>query len=63
MKVVVYFRIKEVRWTVGDDELRAVQARYPQAEFVRETEEFDLPAGLADADVFFGFSLRTGGPW
>jgi phosphoglycerate dehydrogenase-like enzyme len=55
MKVVLYFRIKEVRWTVGDDELRAVQARYPQVEFVRVTEESDLPAALADADVFFGF--------
>src|SRR5262249_51399864 len=61
MKVVLYFRNKEVSWTVGDDELRAVQARYPQVEFVRVTEEFDLPAGLADADVFFGFSLRSDG--
>jgi len=55
MKVVLYFRIKEVRWTVGDDELRAVQARYPQVEFVRVTEESDLPDALADADAFFGF--------
>ena len=55
MKVVLYFRIKEVRWTVGDDDLRAVQARYPQVEFVRVTEESELPAALADADVFFGF--------
>ena len=61
MKVVLYFRNKEVSWTVGDDELRAVQARYPQVELVRVTEEFDLPAGLADADVFFGFSLRSDG--
>src|SRR5262245_39691831 len=55
MKVVLYFRIKEVRWTVGDDDLRAVQARYPQVEFVRVTEHEDLPAALADAEVFFGF--------
>jgi phosphoglycerate dehydrogenase-like enzyme len=55
MKVVLYFRIKEVRWTVGDDELRAVQVRYPQVEFARVTEESDLPAALADTDVFFGF--------
>jgi hypothetical protein len=39
-----------------------MQARYPQVEFVRVTEEADLPAGLADADVFFGFSLRSDGP-
>ena len=43
MKVVLYFRIKEVRWTVGDDELRAVQARYPQVEFVRVTESPTWP--------------------
>ena len=59
MKVVLYFRIKEVRWTVGDDDLRAVQARYPQVEFVRVTEESDLPAALADADVFFGFHFPS----
>ena len=29
MKVVLYFRIKEVRWTVGDDELRAVAGALP----------------------------------
>ena len=55
MKVVLYFRIKEVRWTVGDDELRAAQARFPRVEFVRVTEDDELPAALADADVFFGF--------
>src|SRR5262249_28634717 len=55
MRVVLYFRIKEVRWTVGDDDLRAVQARYPQVEFVRVTEDDDLPAAVSDADVFFGF--------
>lgn len=55
MKVVLYFRIKEVRWTVGDDELRAVQTRFPQVEFVRITEEEELPQAVADADVFFGF--------
>jgi phosphoglycerate dehydrogenase-like enzyme len=55
MKVVLYFRIKEIRWTVGDDELRAAQARFPRVEFARITEDEDLPAALADADVFFGF--------
>jgi phosphoglycerate dehydrogenase-like enzyme len=55
MKVVLYFRIKEIRWTVGDDELRAAQARFPDVELVRVTEDDALPAALADADVFFGF--------
>jgi hypothetical protein len=34
-----------------------VQTRYPQVEFVRVTEESDLPPALTDADVFFGFRL------
>jgi phosphoglycerate dehydrogenase-like enzyme len=55
MKAVLYFRIKEIRWTVGDDELRAAQARFPEVELVRVTEDDELPAALADADVFFGF--------
>lgn len=55
MRVVLYFRIKEIRWTVGDDELRAAQARFPEVELARVTEEGALAAALADADVFFGF--------
>src|SRR5262249_42975871 len=55
MKAVLYFRIKEIRWTVGDEELRAAQARFPDVELVRVTEDQDLPAALADADIFFGF--------
>jgi phosphoglycerate dehydrogenase-like enzyme len=55
MKAVLYFRIKEIRWTVGDDELCAAQARFPAVEFVRVTEDEELPAALADAEIFFGF--------
>ena len=55
MKVVLYFRIKEIRWTVGDDDLRAAQARFPDVELVRVTDDDALRPALADADVFFGF--------
>jgi len=55
VKVVLYFRIKEVRWTVGDEELHAAQRRFPQVELVRVTEDDELPAALADAEVFVGF--------
>ena len=55
MKVVLYFRIKEVRWTVGDEELQAAQRRFPLVELVRVTEDDELPAALADAEVFVGF--------
>jgi phosphoglycerate dehydrogenase-like enzyme len=55
MKAVLYFRIKEIRWTVGDDELRAAEGRFPAVEFARITEDDALSAALADADIFFGF--------
>ena len=55
MKVALYFRIKEVRWTVGDEDLRALESRFPGVDFVRVTEDEELPAALADAEVFVGF--------
>jgi len=55
VKAVLYFRIKEVRWTIGDDELRAAQERFPEVELVRVTDENELPDALADAEVFCGF--------
>jgi phosphoglycerate dehydrogenase-like enzyme len=55
VKAVLYFRIKEVRWTVGGDELRAAQERFPEVELVRVTDDAELPGALADAEVFCGF--------
>jgi phosphoglycerate dehydrogenase-like enzyme len=55
MKVVLYPRIKEIRWTVSNEDLAALEARFPGVRFERVTDDDDLPAALADADVFVGF--------
>jgi phosphoglycerate dehydrogenase-like enzyme len=55
MKVVLYLRIKEIRWTVSDEDLAVLERRFPDVRFVRVTDDDDLPAALADADVFVGF--------
>jgi phosphoglycerate dehydrogenase-like enzyme len=55
MKVVLYLRIKEIRWTISNEDLHALETRFPGVRFVRVTDDDDLPAALADADVFVGF--------
>jgi phosphoglycerate dehydrogenase-like enzyme len=55
MKVVLYLRVKEIRWTISNEDLSALEARFPDVRFVRITDDDDLPAALADADVFVGF--------
>ncbi len=55
MTVVLYLRIKEIRWTISNEDLGALEARFPGVRFVRVTEDDELPGALADADVFVGF--------
>jgi phosphoglycerate dehydrogenase-like enzyme len=55
MKVVLYLRIKEIRWTVSNEDLAALETRFPGVRFVRVTDDDELPGALADADVFVGF--------
>jgi phosphoglycerate dehydrogenase-like enzyme len=55
VRVVFYFRMQEVRWSVGDLELDALRAQYPGVEFVSVEDDADFPAAIATADVFYGF--------
>ena len=55
MTVVLYLRIKEIRWTISNEDLAVLEARFPGVRFVRVTADDELPAALADADVFVGF--------
>ena len=55
MTVVLYLRIKEIRWTISNEDLAALEARFPGVRFVRVTDDDELPAALGDADVFVGF--------
>lgn len=55
MKAVLYFRLKEVRWSIGETDLAALQARFPTVEIVSVEDDAHIRAALADAEVFFGF--------
>jgi len=57
MKLVSFFRLKEVRWTLPESTVAAWTARHPGLAAVSIEEEADLPAALADADIFLGWLL------
>ncbi len=55
MRVVAFFRLKEIRWSLPDAELTALRARFPDVDVVAIEDDDAVPAALADADVFFGW--------
>lgn len=55
MKVVLYFRMHEVRWSIADADLDAMRARFPGVEFVSVEDDDAFPSAIADADAFYGF--------
>lgn len=57
MKVVSFFQLKEVRWAIAPQDLDAIRAELPQVEIVSVEDEADLPAALADADAFVGWTF------
>ena len=57
MKLVSYFRLKEVRWSLPDERADAWRARFPGLEVVSVETDADLPAALADADAFLGWRI------
>jgi len=57
MKVVSFFQLKEVRWALAEQDLAAIRAELPQVEIRSIEDEAELPAALADADVFVGWTF------
>jgi len=57
MKVVSYFRLHELRWTIADSDIDALRARFPGVTFTSVEEDAALTAELADADVFLGWNF------
>lgn len=57
MKVAMFFRLKEVRWSVADADLAALRAEVPGVTLVPVEEEAALPEALADADAFVGWTF------
>jgi phosphoglycerate dehydrogenase-like enzyme len=57
MKVVTFFHLKEVRWSLPDSERRRLEARFPGLRIVSVDDPTDLASVLADADAFAGFQF------
>lgn len=57
MKVVAFFHLKEVRWSLPDPTLASWRERYPRLDVVSVEDEAELPAALADAEVFVGWRV------
>jgi phosphoglycerate dehydrogenase-like enzyme len=57
MKLVAFFQLKEVRWSLPDERLAEWKRRFPQLEVVSVEDEGDLQAAVADADAFVGWRL------
>jgi len=57
MKVVSFFQLKEVRWAIAEQDLAAIRAELPSVEILSIDDEVALPAALADADAFVGWTF------
>ncbi len=55
MDVVAFFHLKEVRWAVAASDRERLEARCPGVRMVSVEDPADLPAALADAEVFVGW--------
>jgi phosphoglycerate dehydrogenase-like enzyme len=56
-KIVAYFRLKEVRWTIADEDVARLEARRPGMRVVSLEGDERLAAELADAEVFVGWDF------
>ncbi|MGH7785473.1 MAG: D-2-hydroxyacid dehydrogenase [Candidatus Binatia bacterium] len=57
MKLVAFFQLAEVRWSLADEILAAWRTRFPALEVEAVEAAERLPAALADADLFVGWKL------
>src|SRR5262249_9155388 len=57
MKVVAFFHMKEVRWSLPDSTLARWSERFPAVEFDSVEDPSRLAAAVEDAEVFVGWRL------
>jgi phosphoglycerate dehydrogenase-like enzyme len=57
MKLVAFFHLKEVRWSLHDNTLARWRERFPDVEVASVEDATQLPAVLGDAEVFVGWRL------
>lgn len=55
MKVVAFYHMKEVRWALPERERARLEERFPGVRVASIEDAADLPAALADAEVFAGW--------
>ena len=57
MKVVAFFHLKEVRWSLHESTLGRWRERFPQLDVASIEDAEHLPAALADAEIFVGWRV------
>lgn len=57
MKVVSYFRLRELRWSIAESDLDELRHRFPGVTFTSVEEDDALAGELADATVFLGWDF------
>lgn len=57
MKIVAYFELHELRWQLPEDARQHLEARFPGVEIVAVDDRAALPAALAEADAFLGWTF------
>jgi phosphoglycerate dehydrogenase-like enzyme len=57
MKLVAFFHLKEVRWSLHEQTLAKWRERFPQLEVVSVEDANTLPQVLTDADIFVGWRI------
>jgi phosphoglycerate dehydrogenase-like enzyme len=57
MKLVAFFHLKEVRWSLHETTLARWRERFPQLEVVSVEDVDALPEVLPDADIFVGWRI------
>jgi phosphoglycerate dehydrogenase-like enzyme len=57
LKIVAFFHLHELRWNLADEDRARVERRFAGVRLVSIEDAADLPAALADAEVFVGFTF------
>lgn len=60
MKVVSYFQLRELRWSIPETDLAALRERFPSVDLVSVGTEEALAEQIGDAEVFFGWIFPRG---
>ena len=57
MKLVAWFRLQEIQWSLPPDMVADLERRQPGIDVVTPADEAELATALNDAEVFFGWTF------